>query len=92
VAAVIAALLVIVVLSYRQTCYAYPNGGGRSRSVWTTSAERGAGSPAAALLVDYVNHRRGVRGGRVVGITSAGTGNSTARGGDVRRLPSFCCW
>ena len=28
VAAAVAALLVIVVASYRQTCYAYPNGGG----------------------------------------------------------------
>src|SRR5437899_11208197 len=28
VAAVIVALLVVVIASYRQTCYAYPNGGG----------------------------------------------------------------
>ena len=34
----IAALLVIVVVSYRQTCYAYPNGGGAFASAWTTSA------------------------------------------------------
>ncbi|MCI3238850.1 APC family permease [Streptomyces spinosisporus] len=54
VAAVIVVLLVVVISSYRQTCYAYPNGGG----AYAVSAEnlgRSASLTAAsALLVDYV--------------------------------------
>ena len=54
VAAAIAALLVIVVLSYRQTTYAYPNGGG----AFAVSLENLGVNPAliaaSALLVDYV--------------------------------------
>jgi len=54
VAAAVVALLVIVVLSYRQTCRAYPNGGG----AYTVSREnlgaRAALTAASALLVDYV--------------------------------------
>ena len=47
-------LLVVVVASYRQTCYAYPNGGGAfvvSKDNLGESASLGA---ASALLVDYV--------------------------------------
>src|SRR2546430_6964947 len=54
VALAVVALLVIVVASYRQTCYAYPNGGGAyavSRANLGTSAALVA---ASALLVDYV--------------------------------------
>lgn len=47
-------LLVIVVASYRQTCHAYPNGGG----AYTVSRENLGRRPslvaASALLVDYV--------------------------------------
>src|SRR6185369_9533899 len=47
-------LLVIVVASYRQTCFAYPNGGG----AYTVSREnlgvRASLVAASALLVDYV--------------------------------------
>src|SRR3954468_20759270 len=47
-------LLVLVVASYRQTCFAYPNGGG----AYTVSREnlgvRAALVAASALLVDYV--------------------------------------
>jgi amino acid transporter len=54
VAALVAMLLVIVVLSYRQTCHAYPNGGG----AFAVSLDNfGAGAAlvaASALLVDYV--------------------------------------
>src|SRR3954454_11446905 len=50
----VVALLVIVVASYRQTCFAYPNGGG----AYTVSREhlgvRASLVAASALLVDYV--------------------------------------
>src|SRR3954453_2987445 len=47
-------LLVLVVASYRQTCAAYPNGGG-AYVVAKTNLGIGAGLAAAsALLVDYV--------------------------------------
>jgi amino acid transporter len=54
VAAVIAVLLVIVVLSYRQTCHAYPNGGGAYMVSRANLGTRPALIAAAALLVDYV--------------------------------------
>ncbi len=54
VAAAVAVLLVVVVASYRQTCHAYPNGGG----AYTVSRENlgmnAALVAASALLVDYV--------------------------------------
>jgi amino acid transporter len=54
VAAVVVALLVVVVASYRQTCHAYPNGGG-AYAVSRANLGRGASLVAAsALLVDYV--------------------------------------
>jgi amino acid transporter len=54
VAAVIVALLAIVVVSYRQTCRAYPNGGG-AYTVASANLGQSAGLAAAsALLVDYV--------------------------------------
>ena len=54
VAAAIVGLLVIVIASYRQTCHAYPNGGG-AYSVASANLGRNAGLAAAsALLVDYV--------------------------------------
>ncbi|WP_457255861.1 APC family permease [Pedococcus sp. P5_B7] len=54
VAAGVVLLLVVVVLSYRQTCYAYPNGGG-AYAVSRANLGRGAALVAAsALLVDYV--------------------------------------
>src|SRR6266536_4983419 len=54
VAALIAALLVIVILSYRQTCRAYPNGGGAFAVSLDNFGENAALIAAAALLVDYV--------------------------------------
>ncbi|MDT4933323.1 MAG: hypothetical protein QOK11_1215 [Pseudonocardiales bacterium] len=54
IAAVIAVLLVIVVLSYRQTCYAYPSGGGAFAVSLDNFGENAALTAAAALLVDYV--------------------------------------
>lgn len=54
VAATIVALLTVVVLSYRQTCHAYPNGGG-AYVVSSVNLGQSAGLAAAsALLVDYV--------------------------------------
>jgi amino acid transporter len=54
VAAAVAVLLVVVVASYRQTVYAYPNGGG-AYVVASENLGRTAGLTAAsALLVDYV--------------------------------------
>jgi amino acid transporter len=54
VAAVIVVLLAVVVASYRQTCRAYPNGGG-AYAVASANLGQSAGLVAAsALLVDYV--------------------------------------
>jgi amino acid transporter len=54
VAAAIAVLLVIVVLSYRQTCHAYPNGGGAYAVSMDNFGPNAALTAASALLVDYV--------------------------------------
>jgi len=54
VAAAVALLLIVVVASYRQTCHAYPAGGG---AYTVSKANLGANAAlvaAAALLVDYV--------------------------------------
>jgi amino acid transporter len=54
VAAAVGLLLIIVVVSYQQTCYAYPNGGG-AYAVSRANLGRNASLVAAsALLVDYV--------------------------------------
>jgi amino acid transporter len=54
VAGAVVLLLVVVVLSYRQTCHAYPSGGG-AYAVSRANLGRGASLVAAsALLVDYV--------------------------------------
>ena len=47
-------LLVIVVASYRQTCAAYPNGGGAYAVSRANLGENAALTAAAALLIDYV--------------------------------------
>ena len=54
VAVAVVALLAIVVLSYRQICYAYPNGGGAFVVSQHNLGEKAALTAAAALLVDYV--------------------------------------
>lgn len=52
VAAAIVVLLVVVIASYRQTCHAYPNGGG-AYAVASANLGQSAGLAAAsALLVD----------------------------------------
>lgn len=54
VAAAVVLLLVVVVASYRQTCYAYPNGGGAYAVSRANLGARPALVAASALLVDYV--------------------------------------
>jgi amino acid transporter len=54
IALAIAALLVIVVASYRQTVYAYPGGGGAYVVAGENLGPRYGLTAAAALLVDYV--------------------------------------
>ena len=47
-------LLVIVVASYRQTCHAYPNGGGAYAVSRANLGEDASLVAASALLIDYV--------------------------------------
>ncbi len=54
IAALVALLLVVVVASYRQTCYAYPSGGGAFVVSRDNLGATAALTAAAALLVDYV--------------------------------------
>src|SRR5256885_3895651 len=54
VALAVVVLLVIVVASYRQTCYAYPTGGGAYAVSRANLGSRAALVAASALLVDYV--------------------------------------
>ena len=54
VAAVVVVLLVVVVASYRQTCEAYPNGGGAYAVSRENLGEHAALTAASALLIDYV--------------------------------------
>src|SRR3954453_22810980 len=52
--AAVVALLAIVVASYRQTCHAYPNGGGAYTVSRENLGENAALVAATALLIDYV--------------------------------------
>src|SRR5690242_2114054 len=54
VAVAVALLLVIVVASYRQTCHAYPGGGGAYAVSRANLGRDAALVAASALLVDYV--------------------------------------
>jgi amino acid transporter len=53
-AVAVVALLIIVVASYRQTCYAYPDGGGAYAVSRANLGVRASLVAASALLVDYV--------------------------------------
>ena len=64
-------LLVTVVASYRQTCYAYPTGGGAYVVSRENLGESAALTAAAALLVDYVMTVAVSVTSGVVAITSA---------------------
>src|SRR6476661_7327771 len=52
--AAVVALLVIVVASYRQTCHAYPNGGGAYAVSRENLGEDASLVAASSLLIDYV--------------------------------------
>jgi amino acid transporter len=54
VALAVVVLLVVVVASYRQTCYVYPNGGGAFVVSRENLGESASLVAASALLVDYV--------------------------------------
>ncbi|MEA2441046.1 MAG: hypothetical protein QOH76_2470 [Thermoleophilaceae bacterium] len=54
VALVVVLLLVIVVASYRQTCFAYPNGGGAYAVSRENLGESASLVAASSLLIDYV--------------------------------------
>ena len=54
VGAAVVLLLVIVVASYRQTCYAYPNGGGAYTVSRENLGEDASLVAATSLLIDYV--------------------------------------
>src|SRR3954451_10031439 len=54
VAGVVVLLLVIVVASYRQTCHAYPNGGGAYAVSRDNLGEDASLVAASSLLIDYV--------------------------------------
>lgn len=54
IAAMVTVLLVVVVASYRQTCHAYPGGGGAYAVSRANHGQKAALVAASALLVDYV--------------------------------------
>jgi amino acid transporter len=54
IAAAVALLLAVVVASYRQTCFAYPSGGGAYVVSKENIGQAASLTAAAALLVDYV--------------------------------------
>jgi amino acid transporter len=54
IAGAIAVLLIVLTLSYRQTIFAYPNGGGAYIVARDNLGERPAQTAGAALLTDYV--------------------------------------
>ncbi|MDP9345395.1 MAG: amino acid permease, partial [Actinomycetota bacterium] len=53
-AAAVVVLLVVVVASYRQTCHAYPNGGGAYAVSRENLGEDASLVAASSLLIDYV--------------------------------------
>src|SRR5215210_4276630 len=53
-AAAVVVLLIVVVASYRQTCFAYPDGGGAYAVSRANLGENASLIAAAALLIDYV--------------------------------------
>src|SRR3954453_21691322 len=72
-AAAVVGLLVIVVASYRQTCFAYPSGGGADAVSRANPRGDAALVAAAALLIDYVLTVAVSVVGGVAAITSAVT-------------------
>ena len=84
----IAALMAIVVISYRQTVRAYPSAAAPTSSARTTSAPRAGLVAGAALLVDYTLDRAvsivagGLHGGHHLGDRTA----PGSRRGDLGRV------
>src|SRR5215467_3142978 len=78
ISAVIVGLLVLVALSYRQTVFAYPSGGGS----YTVAKDNLGAMPglvaAAALLTDYILTVAVSISGGIAAITSAAQGTSWA--------------
>ena len=74
VALAVVLLLTVVVASYRQTCYAYPNGGGAFAVSLANLGETAALTAASALLVDYVMTVVVSVVAGVIAITSASSG------------------
>jgi amino acid transporter len=54
VALAVATLIVIIVMSYRQTCYAYPSGGGAYAVSRANLGDNPALIAASALMIDYI--------------------------------------
>jgi amino acid transporter len=73
IAVAVAVLLAVVVASYRQTCYAYPSGGGAYVVSKDNLGRNASLTAAAALLVDYVMTVAVSVVSGVVAITSAVT-------------------
>src|SRR6185436_18847716 len=87
ISAVIAVLLAVVVLSYRQTIRAYPNGGGSYIVARENLGQLAGLVAAAALLVDYVLTVSVSVAAGVAAITSAFPGLSP----DIRVLVATVC-
>ena len=73
IALAVAVLLAVVVASYRQTCFAYPSGGGAYVVSKENLGDGAALTAAAALLVDYVMTVAVSVVSGVVAVTSAAT-------------------
>src|SRR4051794_41680958 len=71
-AAAVVVLLVVVVASYRQTCHAYPGGGGAYAVSRANLGEDAALVAASSLLIDYVLTVAVSVVAGVAGVTSAG--------------------
>src|SRR6476659_4939701 len=71
ISAVIVGLLVLVALSYRQTIFAYPNGGGSYTVAKDNLGTRAGLVAAAALLTDYILTVAVSVSGGIAAITSA---------------------
>ena len=83
-------LLVIVVASYRQTCHAYPNGGG-AYAVSRANLGENASLVAASRAADRLRaHRRGLGRRRRRGDHQRGPGAGAARGRALARLRRAC--
>ena len=86
VAVAVVALLAIVVASYRQTCHAYPNGGGAYAVSRANLGENASLTAASALLIDYVLTVAVSVVAGVAAITSAFPSSRPRRGAPLARL------